>query len=267
MIGNNSTDMMQDLKVALIQTEIIWHNAEKNLMRYSQKIEAISEEIDLLILPEMFTTGFSMEPFDIAESMTGRTLNWMQEIASKKNTAVCGSIIVKENENYFNRLLFVHPTGQFDYYDKKHLFTLAGEHHKYTAGNKRLIVSYKGWKICPLVCYDLRFPVWSRNTEAYDLLLFVANWPAPRIGAWDTLLKARAIENMSYCIGVNRVGTDANNLNYSGHSSGFDYFGEPIASLAKNEEGIALVSLDKNELLKVREKLNFLKDRDAFELS
>jgi predicted amidohydrolase len=257
---------MQHLKIALIQTEIIWHKVEQNLIRYTQKIDTLSEEVDLIILPEMFSTGFSMHPKGIAETMQGTTLQWMQKTAVKKNSAICGSIIIEEDNRYFNRFLFVHPSGKCETYDKKHLFTLAGEHHIYTAGNKKLLVSYKGWKISPLVCYDLRFPVWSRNTEAYDLLIYVANWPEPRIGAWDTLLKARAVENLSYCIGVNRVGSDGNNLKYSGHSSAFDCLGEPICLLSKNQEDISIVSLDKNQLTTVREKLSFLEDRDNFEL-
>ncbi len=257
---------MQELKIALVQTEIIWENAEQNRMRYSKKLEAISESVDLIILPEMFTTGFSMQPNDIAETMEGDTLKWMRKTASLKNSAICGSIIIEDDNKYYNRLLFVHPSGQCDYYDKKHLFTLAGEHHKYSAGNNRLLVSYKEWKICPLVCYDLRFPVWSRNIDSYDLLLYVANWPQPRISAWDTLLKARAVENVSYCIGVNRVGTDGNNLNYSGNSVAFDCLGEPLFNISKNQEDIAIITLNKDHISSVREKMNFLNDRDSFEI-
>lgn len=257
---------MEHLKIALVQTEVIWQDAERNRIQYTQKINALSEEVDLIILPEMFTTGFSMTPKDIAETMEGDTLKWMRKTAALKNSAICGSVIIEDDHKYYNRLLFVHPNGQCETYDKKHLFTLAGEHHIYTAGNKRLLISYKGWKICPLVCYDLRFPVWSRNTDSYDLLVYVANWPEPRVEAWNTLLKARAIENMSYCIGVNRVGTDANNLNYSGNSAAFDCLGESLFKVRENQEDIIITTLNKDHVNAVRKKLNFLNDRDTFEI-
>jgi predicted amidohydrolase len=257
---------MQHLKIALVQTEVNWHNVDQNLIQLTRKIEGISEAVDLIILPEMFTTGFSMQPQEIAESMEGVTLKWMQKTAALKNSALCGSVIIEEDNKYYNRLLFVHPDGRVESYDKKHLFTLAGEHQIYSAGTKKLLVSYKDWKISPLICYDLRFPVWSRNTENYDLIIYVANWPKPRIDAWDTLLKARAVENMSYSIGVNRVGIDGNDLKYNGHSSGYDCLGAPITSLLEDQEGIILMTLDKNHVTKVREKLNFLEDRDPFKL-
>jgi predicted amidohydrolase len=257
---------MQNLKVVLIQSNLIWQNAEQNRIHFLRKMNAIKEHIDLIVLPEMFTTGFSMQPEEIAETMQGETLKWMQKLASKKDTAIAGSIIISEDSNYYNRFLFVHPSGEINYYDKRHLFTLAGEQEVYTLGNNKLIVNYKGWKICPLICYDLRFPVWSRNAENYDVLLYVANWPKPRIDAWDTLLKARAIENMSYTIGVNRVGIDANNLEYCGHSAAYDCLGEKLTDIKQNSEETAIVTLSKNHISEIRSKLNFLADSDSFKL-
>ena len=257
---------MQYLKTAIIQTDLVWLNAVKNQQQILEKIDQIKEEVDLIILPEMFTTGFSMHPQEVAETMQGNTVKWMQSIAAEKNMAVAGSVIISESSKYYNRFLFVHPTGEVHYYNKKHLFTLAGEHKIYTSGNEKIIVNYKGWKICPMVCYDLRFPVWARNVEDYDVLIYVANWPKPRITAWDTLLKARAIENMCYTIGVNRVGKDANKLEYSGHSAIYDCLGEELTEIAPNKEGVAVVTLAKNHLNIVRKKLNFLSDKDAFQI-
>lgn len=257
---------MQDLKIALIQANLVWQNAKENRINFSEKINQITEQVDLIVLPEMFSTGFSMQPASIAETMEGATVEWMQKIALEKQCAVGGSIIISEENNYYNRFLFVHSSGKIEHYNKRHLFTLAGEEKVYTQGNEKLIVDYKGWKICPFVCYDLRFPVWARNLENYDVLLYVANWPKPRIAAWDTLLKARSIENMCYTIGVNRVGEDENNLTYNGHSAAYDCLGEQITETAFGEEDIAVVTLNKEHLNKVRTALNFLNDKDAFKL-
>ena len=258
--------MQNSLKIALIQSEIIWENPEKNRINFAKKIATIKEDLDLIILPEMFTTGFTMNPYDVAETMKGETINWLKNLAAEKNTAITGSLIIKENNNFYNRLVFVFPTGEIHTYDKRHTFTLAGEHQVYTAGNKKLIVDYKGWKICPLICYDLRFPVWSRNVESYDLLIYVANWPKPRINAWNTLLKARAIENMSYCIGVNRIGKDENNYEYTGSSTAFDGLGEQISTTKPNEIRTEIITLKKESLVKTRDKFQFLKDQDQFKL-
>ena len=257
---------MQNLKVAFIQSDLVWHNAEENRNNFLRKINRISEKVDLIVLPEMFTTGFSMHPNNISESMNGETEQWMKKVAASKNTAITGSIIIKENDNYFNRLLFVYPSGKMEYYNKRHLFSLAGEEKVYSAGTEKKIFNLKGWKICPQICYDLRFPVFARNTEDYDLLFYVANWPKQRINAWDALLKARAIENMSYVIGVNRVGKDANNYEYSGHSMAFDGLGETISNTTSFKEETIIVNLDKNKLLALRKKLNFLSDKDSFTL-
>ncbi len=254
---------MKKLNIALIQADLAWENIKKNLQQFEEKITEVDADVDLFILPEMFSTGFSMNAEDLAEPKTGHTLKWMQRIASEKNAAVTGSVIVKENNNYFNRLYFVFPDKTFEKYDKHHTFTLAKEHETYTAGKERLIVEYKGWKICPLVCYDLRFPVWARNTDDYDLLIYVANWPKTRIHAWDVLLQARAIENMAYCVGVNRTGLDGNKYEYTGHTAVYDVLG---AKMFEHESGefTKIVTLDKDNLQETRKNLKFLQDRDQF---
>ena len=258
--------MNRSLKIALIQADLVWQNAKQNRINFSEKINNITEKVDVIVLPEMFTTGFSMQPQKIAEYMVGDTVKWMQQIASEKNTAICGSIIISENKNFYNRFIFMHPEGKIEYYNKRHLFTLAGEHTVYASGEEKLIIEYKGWKICPLVCYDLRFPVWARNVEEYDVLLYVANWPKPRISAWDTLLKGRSIENMCYTIGVNRVGSDANNLEYSGHSGVYNCLGEEVVKAKPNKEETIIAVLEKNHITETRNKLNFLSDKDLFEI-
>jgi len=258
--------MQSKLTIALLQSNLIWHNAAKNRINFSKKINSISETVDMIVLPEMFTTGFSMYPQQIAETMEGKTVKWMQQLASKKQSAITGSIVIHKNNNYYNRFLFVQPSGEINYYDKRHLFTLAGEDKVYTSGTKKISIEYKGWKICPLICYDLRFPVWARNIEDYDILMYVANWPKPRIEAWDTLLKARSIENMCYTIGVNRVGVDDNNLEYCGHSAVYNCLGEKLIDTIPNQENIVIVTLDKKSLKNTRSKLNFLADSDSFKV-
>ena len=258
--------MNQFLKIALIQTDIVWQNAEENRKLYLEKINLITEQIDLIVLPEMFTTGFSMHPHNIAEYMYGDTVKWMQKITSEKNTAISGSLIISENNKFYNRFIFVHPSGKIEFYNKRHLFSLAGEHTVYVSGDEKIIIDYKGWKICPQVCYDLRFPVYARNVEGYDLLLYVANWPKVRISAWDALLKARSIENLCYTIGVNRVGVDASNYEYNGHSAAYDCLGKQIVEAKNNKEDVVIVTLDKNQVSKVRNSLDFLNDRDNFEI-
>jgi predicted amidohydrolase len=257
---------MQNIKIAMVQADLVWQNAEQNRKNFSEKINQINEQVDLIILPEMFTTGFSMHPQKIGDTMHGETVAWMRKIASEKNAAIAGSVIIFENEKFYNRFLFVHSSGEINFYDKRHLFTLAGEDKVYESGKEKIIVEYKGWKICPLVCYDLRFPVWARNVEEYDLLIYVANWPKIRIAAWDTLLKARAIENMCYTIGVNRVGFDANNYEYNGHSAVFNSLGEQIAETQEKQEETVVFTLDKNHITEIRNKLGFLNDRDSFEI-
>ncbi len=258
--------MQEKLKVALIQSDLVWENPKQNRLNFTKKITAISQQVDLIILPEMCTTGFTMHASELAENMQGESVKWMVEMAKMSNAAIVGSFIITEANKYYNRLLFVHPEGKIEIYDKRHTFTLAGEDKVYEAGNKKIIVDYKGWKICPLVCYDLRFPVWARNTEDYDLLLYVANWPKLRITAWDALLKARAIENMTYCVGVNRVGLDINNYEYSGSSAVYDVLGEKISNIALGKEQTEIVTLDKNHIKKYRDRFRFLGDKDIFNL-
>ncbi|WP_053972082.1 nitrilase family protein [Mangrovimonas sp. ST2L15] len=254
------------LQVCLIQSHLFWENPTANREQFSKKIAAVSEQVDLVVLPEMFSTGFSMQAKKLAESIAGETVNWLVNQAKTHQIGLTGSLIIQEDSQFFNRLFFVFPDGTFQTYDKRHTFTLAGEDRVYKAGSEKLLVDYKGWKICPLICYDLRFPVFARNTEDYDLLLYVANWPKLRIDAWDTLLKARAIENMSYCIGVNRIGLDGNGYEYSGHSAAYDVLGNKISIQNKETEWMDIVSLRKEHIITNRNKLGFLRDRDRFSL-
>jgi len=239
----------------------------QNRDNFKEKIEAITAPVDLIILPEMFTTGFTMNAPEFAETMDGKTVAWMQKLAHFKNAALAGSVIIKENGKYYNRLLFVYPDGSLNTYNKRHTFTLSGESDVYTPGDSKLIIDFKGWKICPLICYDLRFPVWARNAENYDVLIYVANWPKPRVHAWDTLLMARAIENMCYCIGVNRVGVDKLDNEYCGHSAIYDILGSNITPIRPNKEHTEIVTLERNHINFYRNKLRFLADKDTFSLS
>jgi predicted amidohydrolase len=262
--------MKNQLSVAVLQSDICWHEPSKNREIFEKQITSIESAIDLIILPEMFTTGFTMEAARFFETMSGETINWMKKMAIEKEAAITGSIIIKENNEYFNRLIWIHKGGTLHYYDKKHLFSLADEHLNYTPGVEPLIVDLEGWKIRPAVCYDLRFPVWLRNSYdqqkkeyEYDLLLVVANWPTKRIGAWKTLLQARAIENQAYVVGVNRVGTDGNNHHYSGESAVYNELGETIYSKADIAD-IGVITLNKETLINTRNHLPFLADGDAF---
>jgi omega-amidase len=259
--------MKNELKVVGIQADLVWESPEQNIAFFEEKINAIEVSVDLIVLPEMFTTGFTMQPKKVAEKITGFSVSWMQKIAKEKQTAICGSLVISDANKFYNRFVFVHPSGEIETYNKRHSFTLAGEDKVYTAGTKKVIIAYKGWRICPLICYDLRFPVWSRNIENYDLLIYMANWPIVRIKAWDTLLKARAIENMSYVIGVNRTGKDANNYEYSGNSLLIDYLGEELSNLKKDEVGIVSATFVKSDQDRIRNKLGFLTDKDSFLIS
>lgn len=251
------------MKVALVQPDISWENIPKNLAYLEKKIDLVEPETDLVVLPEMFSTGFTMNPEEVAETTNGQAITWMLRIAEKYRTALTGSVIIKEGGNYYNRLFFIRPDGIYQSYDKRHLFTLAGEQHKYTKGKEKLIVEYKGWKICLLICYDLRFPAFSRNLENYDLLIYVASWPEKRIKAWDILLRARAIENMAYTIGVNRTGIDPSNLHYNGHSQAIDSLGEYVLEPQQKEEVFTII-LDKEKQSEIRNRFGFLNDKDSF---
>lgn len=257
------------MKIASIQTDIIWENSVANKIRYDQLLKSISN-VDLIIFPEMFTTGFSMNSFNIAESSMGDTLKWMQEHAQIKKTTIIGSIAVKEKNKFLHRLYVVKPKS-VHYYDKRYLFSMAGESKKFSRGQKDLVVDIQGWKIKPLICYDLRFPLWSKNNiikniYKYDILIYIANWPAIRSKAWKCLLQARAIENSSYVIGVNRVGLDGNNINYNGKSRIFNYKGERMDNFSINQPQIEVHNFDKSQLMKYRKKFPVLKDADRFSL-
>ena len=258
--------MQLELKVAIIQKDLVWQNAHQNRLNLDVMFSKL-DSVDLIVLPEMFTTGFSMKPKPIAETMDGKTVNWMLDKARNLNSAIVGSIIITENNAFYNRMLFVYPNGNIEHYDKRHAFALAGENEEYTSGNKKLIVDFNGWKICPLICYDLRFPVWSRNIDNYDLLIYSANWPKPRVNAWNTLLKARAIENMSYCIGVNRVGVDDNGYEYSGNSIAIDFLGKELTKPNEHNEAIIYTVFNKDKMHKLRAKLPFLEDKDTFTIN
>ncbi|MFD3001385.1 amidohydrolase [Pontibacter toksunensis] len=255
-----------DLRITIVQTALHWQDAEKNRRMFSVKLTDAAPQTDLIVLPEMFTTGFSMEAEALAEEAAGPTLIWMQQEAKKHQAVITGSVMVKENGYYFNRLYWVRPDGSYTKYNKKHLFRMAKEHHTYTAGGEKIVVKLNGWNICPLVCYDLRFPVWSRNvSNSYDLLLYVANWPQIRSLAWRSLLQARAIENVAYVAGVNRVGTDGNSHPYSGDSAIIHPKGHHL--LQTNQiEGIHTLSLSKQELTDFREAFPAHLDADAFRL-
>ena len=258
--------MKSELSITLIQTNIFWKDVSRNINQISKRLEGINSNFDIILLPEMFSTGFTMSPEHVYEKMDGKTISWMKEMAIKYNSAIGGSIVIKEKDKFYNRFLFVTPLGKVSFYDKRHTFTYAGEDKKYFSGKNNGIIKYNGWKICLRVCYDLRFPVWSRNKENYDLLIYVANWPSPRINAWDKLLSARAIENCCYSIGVNCIGEDPNNNKYPGHSCIYDYCGNLISDKLSNKSENINVTIDHHSLLKYRKKFEFLKDQDNFEL-
>ena len=249
------------MRITTIQYDIVWEDKVTNLKNLTSKINTIQS--DVIVLPEMFTTGFTMNPKPFAESMTGKTIQWMKEIALTKDLAICGSIIIREEDKYFNRFIWVNPDGTIYHYDKRHLFL--NEDQNYTPGDKKLIIEYRGWKICPLICYDLRFPVWSRNSEDYDILIYVANWPDKRKLAWRSLLVARAIENQCYVIGVNRVG-EGSGLVYSGGTSLINALGEVQYTNSHIEE-VFTVTLSKYDLDKIRTQLPFLEDKDNFSIN
>lgn len=273
---------MAPLTITTIQTNLVWENKNANLQLLGKKINGLQEKTEIVVLPEMFSTGFSMQPKLFAETMEGETVQWMKEISSSNKIILTGSLIIEENEQFYNRLIWMLPNGEFGYYDKRHLFGLAQEDKYYTAGNKRLIASVKGWKINLQVCYDLRFPLWARNRivpieksieeesqtspdtrPEFDVLLYVANWPERRSHAWKTLLCARAIENQCYVVGVNRVGVDGNNISHSGNSLVIDPLGEVLYHMA-DEEDIFTITLQKEWLNDVRKKYPFWKDADDF---
>ncbi|WP_298714907.1 amidohydrolase [Chitinophaga sp.] len=260
---------MSDLTVSLVQANLHWEDIAANLAMFDEKIDAIKERTEVIILPEMFSTGFSMQPEKLAQTMDGSAVQWMKQKAKQKNAIITGSLIIEEEGQYYNRLIWMLPNGQFGTYNKRHRFGFAGEDNHYEAGEKRLIASVKGWKICLTVCYDLRFPVWSRNTikedgqPEYDVLVNVANWPERRNVPWKALLQARAIENQCYMIGVNRVGNDGNNIYHSGDTSLIDPVGEIIYQKAHDED-VFTYTLSRQHLDELRGKFPFMKDADRF---
>lgn len=255
------------MNVVLMQASLEWEDVNSNINFFLNQLEAVADNVDLVVLPEMFSSGFTMHPQRVAMEMTDVNIGKLIEVAKRKSFAIIGSLVVQENEKFYNRLLFIDDLGNIQSYDKRHLFSLAGEEKVYAAGKERLIVNYKGWRICPLVCYDLRFPVFARNNkDEYDLLIYVASWPDQRIYAWDSLLRARAIENMCYTIGVNRSGVDENNNVYSGHSQVLDCFGKYIIEAQEGQQNIT-VTLNLEELNKAKSKFKFLKDADDFILN
>ncbi len=267
---------MSTLTITTIQADLHWQDKEANLRMLEDKLRNIEEKTEIIVLPEMFSTGFSMQPADYAEKMDGETVGWMKEMAAKYRAIITGSLIIEEDGQYYNRLIWMLPNGQYWSYDKRHLFAFAGEDEQYSPGNKKLIASVKGWKINLQVCYDLRFPVWARQgapiyTEdntlhpQYDILLYVANWPERRSHAWKTLLCARAIENQCYVVGVNRVGKDGNDIYHSGNSMVIDPLGEVLYHMA-NEEDTFTITLQKDHLDAVRTKFPFWRDADEFNI-
>lgn len=256
---------MQNITVACVQTSLLWEDIKGNIQKFDLLLDAVKEDTDLIVLPEMFSTGFSMEPNRLSEKMNGISVSWMIHKAQSLGKAITGSLIIEEDGNYYNRLIWVFPDGKLDYYDKRHLFCLTNEQDYYTAGNKRTIIHYKGWRFNLNICYDLRFPVWTRYQEDYDCLIYVANWPEIRNQAWKALLKARAIENQAYVIASNRVGIDGNNYNYSGDSAIIHPDGNMIQEMA-NEETILYAELNAQEQQTFRSKLPFLLNADPFKI-
>ncbi len=257
---------MQHLKVHLVQTPLFWEDIDRNLAMFSEKLAPIDSAPDLVVLPETFTTGFTQEPRTVAEPMEGKTMQWMQEKAAAGQFVLTGSIVIKEKGQYYNRLIWMPPDGHYAHYDKRHLFTFAGENKEYSPGSKRLVVQLKGWKIMPLICYDLRFPIWNRNSYSeadgfgYDCMINVANWPAPRSHVWRILLMARALENQAYVIGMNRIGADNNQIVYSGDSAVISPKGDNLSQLLPNQEAEETVVMPRCELDAFRDKFRVWAD-------
>ena len=257
--------MKNNLNITLIQSDLFWENVNSNLSSFEKLISNI-KVTDIILLPEMFNTSFCPQSNYLAESMDGKTISWMKKISKTKNCDIAGTLMVKEDDKVFNRLVWISKNGIVYTYDKHHLFSLIKEEKYITKGKERLIVEVEGWIICPLICYDLRFPVFSRNDVEYDVLIYLANWPVKRIDAWDTLLKARSIENQCYTIGVNRAGEDVNKIPFNGHSKVFDAFGKELFSATENKEEVLQFEISLDDLKLKRRQMNFLQDRDNFSL-
>lgn len=256
---------MRDLTLTLLQSRLAWQDPAANRAQFDRLIDGLERPGELIVLPEMFTTGFTMNPAGAAEPMDGPTLHWLAATAARTGSTLCGSLVIAEGGRYYNRLVWMRPDGSREFYDKRHLFRMAGEHEQYAAGSTRLVVTLAEWRICPLICYDLRFPVWSRGANAFDLQLYVANWPRPRRSAWQALLPARAIENQCYVAGVNRIGSDGNGVDHAGDSAVYDYFGQVLASAGEEPQALT-VTLDGAALARYRDKFPAWRDADRFEL-
>lgn len=261
---------MNNLRISLIQSDLHWEDSTANRAMFEEKIWQIDQPTDVIVLPEMFTTGFSMDPVDLAERMGLLTVRWMRQMAEQTKAVITGSLIVEEDQQYYNRLIWMPPVGDHQVYNKRHLFRMADEHKAYAPGQERLIVNHKGWNICPMICYDLRFPVWSRNRMGaermdYDLLLYVANWPEVRIQAWNTLLRARAIENLAYVAGVNRIGSDGSGIFHNGQSAVFGPAGEVIVPGGDGERIIS-ITLSADQLTTHRNRFPAWRDADDYRI-
>lgn len=264
---------MNILKVTLIQTELHWEDISANLGMFEEKIWDLSGQTDIILLPEMFNTGFTMNVEKCAEPVNFTTLKWMKQMAAQLNAVIAGSYIIKEEQHYYNRLYCVMPDGHYVQYDKRHLFRMGDEHLNFTPGRGHALLHYQGWNIMPLICYDLRFPVWSRNRinentqlPEYDLLIYLSNWPAPRNEVWDTLLRARALENQCYCAGVNRIGTDGMNVHYTGHSAMYDYKGRRMNNISETP-GVFTIEISLTDLKEFRMRFPAYLDSDDFTLN
>ncbi|MBP6977102.1 MAG: nitrilase family protein [Bacteroidales bacterium] len=262
---------MQDITLTLVQADLAWEDRQANLRKFTEKLKQVPSSVDVIVLPEMFTTGFVVEPESLAEPMDGPSMQWLTEQSSLHQAVITGSIIIREDGHYLNRMIWMKPDGTWECYDKHHLFTFGGEHLRFTGGNLAPVFTYKGWKFRPLICYDLRFPVWCKNQiregqYIYDVLVDIASWPDPRRNAWNIFLASRAMENLAYSVGVNRVGTDAKGLNFSGDTAVFDALGNPLATTEPYQEAMVTVTLSSGELIRVREHFSFGKDWDRFQL-
>ena len=261
---------MEDLKVTIVQTALAWENIDANLNSFNKKLEAVAPaSTDIIVLPEMFSTGFTMNAKALAETMDGKAVKWMTKLAAEKKCVITGSLVIKDGDHFYNRLIWMRADGTYEKYDKRHLFRMGEENNTYTAGNKRIIVNLKGWKICPLVCYDLRFPVWCRNSPQipeYDCLIFVANWPERRGYAWRHLLIARAIENQAYVVGVNRIGNDVYDIMHIGDSGLMNFKGEIISKTKARQESIETITISWHELEEFRKIFPVAMDADKFRI-
>ncbi|MCK9616791.1 MAG: nitrilase family protein [Lentimicrobiaceae bacterium] len=261
---------MQNLTISIVQSDLFWENTQQNLDNFSEKISRIKVPTDLIVLPEMFSTGFTIEPENVAETMDGTAMQWLKNTALEKNCVTTGSLIIRENGNFYNRLVWMRPDGSYETYDKRHLFRMGNEHLRFSNGNKRLVTEINGWKIRPLICYDLRFPVWAKNSYSegqyeYDLIIYVANWPGRRNFAWKHLLMARAIENQCYVAGINRIGTDVKGVAYQGNSIVLNFKGKPVIKLPPAVESIETVTLNYSKMQEFRNEFTVGLDWDGFE--